>query len=1522
MQIVLIDKDKIYTETLPATISGKYYIRDFYTEKEEIEILSIEADTEKKAWLVKSGKNIQGFQEDGELTDRIWLTSGKTYFVYLGKEEIHEAYLLVLEENDSFLHFTKYRVRNNTRLTIGRGKNQQIQLGDPLVSGEHLTISYQNHSWAILDAPGKNGTYINSCKIDGAVPLHPGDVINVLFYKIIIGYDFIAVNNPNHTVTIASDSLSVINAQYNTESATVALEEKKFFYRSPRFVEAIHRRQIRVDMPTSPDKRDDTPILLTIAPAMLMGFASVSTGIISIINTLENGGNIIRAIPTILMSVSMLGGMILFPLIMKKRERRKDEEREKERQEKYLKYLQNIREEIARIKASQEKRRREQQPEILQYAERESFWERNLWERTIMQEDFLSVRLGLGNDAMDLDITFPEERFTIEEDSLREEMLRLQSEERILTNIPISVSLKEERVFGIVGEVQDVYCVLNNILLQIFLLHSYDEVKVVFLHDAADEQAFSYVKKAQHIWDDKGKRRFLAITDNNLRELNIEMGGILNQRTQDGKAQEANVLPYYVVVSTNRQMSNKCSFIAEILGKPELRGVSLICAYDEVRNLPKECRSFTTVGGGRGILFSNGIQTGFLQDMVPSDEAERYVGRMSNYLLDLQQGKYDLPEMMTFMEMFHVGNCQHLNVIQRWKENDPVQSLRTPIGVDTNGEIFYLDLHEKVHGPHGLVAGMTGSGKSEFLITFILSMAVNYHPDEVAFVLIDYKGGGLTGAFDNEHCRLPHLAGTITNLDGNAIMRSILSIKSELRKRQIIFNQARGVANEGTMDIYKYQKLYREGRVKEPVPHLFIIADEFAELKTQQPEFLEQLVSTARIGRSLGVHLILATQKPSGVVSEQIWANSKFKICLKVQDRADSMDMLKRPDAAELVETGRFYLQVGYNELFELGQSSWCGAPYVELNDEKDESHEPIELIDELGNVMERIKDCSEISNKNGKQIVRIMEHLVEIADILEVHERQLWQPELPAVLLEDEVRARYDQSREEELEVIIGEVDNPYNQSRFALDVNFAKKGNLLVYGAAGSGKEMLLTTMIYALYTQYAATDLNLYALDFGAESLRNFENAPQTGGVVLDGQNEKISALFTYLQKEIKRRKKILSYDGSNFIDYRKNKGDIPFIVVVVNNYAQFVENYEQYEERLTVLTREGPKYGIYFVMTVTSSSAIRYRMAQNFTNLFVLQLNDKSDYITLLGNTGGVYPSAIKGRGIIKDMETYTFQVARITEKETDYRNFIRDFCRRLQENTSDMPNYGLRVVPGFLSGLELQGQAWGLERFPIGINYETCDMENIDILQKGVQWILAENHQDAFRYVRGVLEAMEKVIEMQVYIFDAYSKDDFVRTPCVTVCRNLEEGLLEVFEVAVGRNNTYKSEQKVQNPGILVIIHGYAQIRESLSEDGRDKLRVLLEKVEPFWNMAFLVCDSYRETNKYSLETWVGSRCREDGIWIGPGLENQIRLSVQNKGKSDTEVVSYKTGFLVECGSAKQLRIILEEKERGDTDDEE
>src|SRR5699024_489069 len=255
----------------------------------------------------------------------------------------------------------------------------------------------------------------------------------------------------------------------------------------------------------------------------------------------------------------------------------------------------------------------------------------------------------------------------------------------------------------------------------------------------------------------------------------------------------------------------------------------------------------------------------------------------------VQSLKNSIPESVTFVEMYGIEKVEEFSLAQRWSQNETYKSMAVPLGLRGKDDIVALNLHEKAHGPHGLVAGTTGSGKSEIIQSYILSLAVNFHPHEVAFLLIDYKGGGMANLFKH----LPHLLGTITNLDKAQSLRALASIKAELQKRQRLFGEC------DVNHINQYQKLYKEGKVEEPMPHLFLISDEFAELKAEQPDFMKELVSTARIGRSLGIHLILATQKPTGVVDDQIWSNSKFKLALKVQNESDSKEILKTPDAAE-----------------------------------------------------------------------------------------------------------------------------------------------------------------------------------------------------------------------------------------------------------------------------------------------------------------------------------------------------------------------------------------------------------------------------------------------------------------------------------------------------------------------------------------------------------------------------------------------------------------------------------------------
>lgn len=414
-----------------------------------------------------------------------------------------------------------------------------------------------------------------------------------------------------------------------------------------------------------------------------------------------------------------------------------------------------------------------------------------------------------------------------------------------------------------------------------------------------------------------------------------------------------------------------------------------------------------------------------------------------------------------------------------------------PLGLRGKDDIVQLNLHEKAHGPHGLVAGTTGSGKSEIIQSYIISLGVNFHPYEVAFLLIDYKGGGMANLFKN----MPHLLGTITNLDGAQSMRALASIKAELQKRQRLFGE------HDVNHINQYQKLYKQGKATEPMPHLFLISDEFAELKSEQPEFMKELVSTARIGRSLGIHLILATQKPSGVVDDQIWSNSKFKLALKVQNASDSNEILKTPDAAEITLPGRSYLQVGNNEIYELFQSAWSGADYVPDKESTDYIDTTIYAINDLGQYDILTEDLSGLDKKDDltklpSELDAVIDHIHEYTEASGIEalprpwlpplEEQIFLPELHQVIT-DELWS----GEKQPLQATIGFLDIPQMQAQEPLTIDLAKDGHLAVFSSPGYGKSTFLQTITMDLARQHNPERLHIYLLDLGTNGLLPLKN-----------------------------------------------------------------------------------------------------------------------------------------------------------------------------------------------------------------------------------------------------------------------------------------------------------------------------------------------------------------------------------------------------------------------------------------------
>ncbi len=627
--------------------------------------------------------------------------------------------------------------------------------------------------------------------------------------------------------------------------------------------------------------------------------------------------------------------------------------------------------------------------------------------------------------------------------------------------------------------------------------------------------------------------------------------------------------------------------------------------------------------------------------------------------------------------MYQIQHPEELNVQSRWKNHAAHKSLAVPLGVREQNNYVELNLHEKAHGPHGLVAGTTGSGKSEIVQSYILSLAVNFHPYEVGFLLIDYKGGGMANLFKN----LPHLLGTITNLDGAESHRAMVSIKSELARRQRVFNEY------GVNHINGYHKLYQLGKAREPIPHLFLISDEFAELKKEQPEFMKELVSTARIGRSLGIHLILATQKPSGVVDDQIWTNSKFKLCLKVQNEADSREMLKTPDAASIVQPGRAYLQVGNNEIYELFQSAFSGASYHE-EQEREEGDQRVYLVNRIGQGQLINQDLggSLESNRIHKTQLDVVVGYVknEFLKTKLPKVKSPWLPPLQPVMVSPLFERITDSAihKELNLNIPVGIEDIPEEQKQIEYQIQFLKQGHVIFFASSGYGKTVFLETLLLGLCALNSVKNLHAYLLDFGNNALLPLKALPHVADYITYDNLEKQQKLMALLFKEMKQRKQLMADAmAQNFEIYNQMaEQPLPAIVLFIDNY-DVVKELEMDENFFVQLARDGVNLGIYLAITASRSSVVKYALMNQIKTKIAGYNYEPTEPRNIVGRSEYVLPE-IKGRVLVKDENVNMMQIYTPVPYSSglEYNQNLQELIGKIAGSSTEEKAVGIPVLP--------------------------------------------------------------------------------------------------------------------------------------------------------------------------------------------------------------------------------------------------
>ncbi|GKU77583.1 type VII secretion protein EssC [Paenibacillus sp. L3-i20] len=1525
MQLSLLKENVLYTCVLPERQKGQYWVTQINDDGYEERVIGVEGVEGK--WILKSNKHATLVDQNHLRIKELVLEPQAFYGLTLNRTN-ERAWLYSEPVTDDRKKFTKLQLPAEGRLVIGRAAMCDMCYSNLYTSSKHAELVISANELSIQDLGSSNGTFVNGSRVNHKI-LMPGDVIYIMGLKIIVGKGFISVNNPDGQLTYNRSMLFPFSKQSIIRSEDDEAWDDEvsidYFYRSPRFKREAERTEFKIDSPPALGNQEPTPLLLMLGPSLTMGMSALFMGFFTVQNTLKNTGNITQAMPSVVMSISMLLGAILWPILTRRHEAKKREEREKLRQEKYKHYLEEMNEKIIAECEHQSEILRENHTALDHTLNRIRHRQRNLWERTFGQDDFLKMRLGIGTLPLNADIKVQEKSFSLEDDNLIDGLYELTDEPKTLENVPVTLSLVEDRISGIIGSRNSVIDMTKGLILQLASLHSYDELKFVFIYDRKEQHIWDFAKWLPHVWNSEPGIRFIATQPNEVKEMSVFLEKEFARReSATSKSNELDEMsPYYVIFAMNKELATRTELLGSIYKHKNNLGVSVVHLYDELMNLPKECSIVVESDRNLSKIFDrddiSGQYVGFQPDFYLKQDERELAVNLANLKLHSSDANFALPTMMTFLDMFRVGKIEHLNALTRWKENDPTTSLEAAIGVDPSGELFKLDLHEKYHGPHGLIAGMTGSGKSEFIMTYILSLAVNYHPHEVAFILIDYKGGGMANAFT----QLPHLAGTITNLDGAAVKRSLISIQSELKRRQAIFSETSKKVNTSNIDIYKYQKLYREGLVNEPLQHLFMISDEFAELKTQQPEFMEQLISAARIGRSLGVHLILATQKPAGVVDDQIWSNSKFRICLKVQEKADSMDMIKRPDAAELSITGRYYVQVGFNELFELGQSAWAGAPYYPADRVEKHKDESIVIIDNLGRPLKQVKSDKRksVSANPPKQIDEINKYLADIAKEEGITVKPLWLDPIPEFIFVDDLKSKYDMPKAKPywINPTIGEVDDPASQRQFGMTLPLSQEGNVIVYGSAGNGKTTFLTSLIYSIMTDHTPEEVQMYILDFGSETLKAFSKAPHVGDVLLAHDVEKINNLFKMLYKEIESRKKLFSDYGGDYHSYiRATKSGIESIIVMIHNYAAFAETYEEKEDAISYLTREGVKYGIYFIFTALNSNAVRFRILPNFKQLLVLQFNDSGDYSSVLGNVEGIHPSKLKGRGIMKTDRVYEFQIAHVFKEVEQTLDRVREYCSQYAQKWSGTSAKRIPILPDKIDVPYLDQETKSTEPnvLPIGVEKNSLQLANFSF-NRYISLVLSQNNEES-SFIQGISEIIASYSESKLIVIDAdglFEPDEQKQYEYMQDEKQLDHMVLELFNILVSRNNSYKDAKDADLPTpefqkITCIIHSLSSLMSKVSDDSKDKLKILLEKGSLAYNVNFIISDAVSAISAFTYEEWFKAHVStNDGIWIGNNFSDQYQLKVNKMSSEFYQEIGDQFGYSIVKGKATLVKLV-------------
>ncbi|MCW5863524.1 MAG: hypothetical protein KIT52_10515 [Anaerolineae bacterium] len=991
-----------------------------------------------------------------------------------------------------------------------------------------------------------------------------------------------------------------------------------------------------------------------------------------------------------------------------------------------------------------------------------------LWERRPDDDDFATLRLGIGTRPST--VIYKPPRVEGITTSLLDEALRLAEDSRFLSETPITIPLRRLpsagdetdaseapddqppnpegedllppqtiHALGITGDPADVYAGVYALLAQYCTFHAPHDARLLVL--AANSDPWEWVEDLPHAQpDDVGDALCfldrlgpsaadatddasgLAVYLEGLRRRLVQRKLRLNDTDRD--AQDDPTRPFLLLVVDLLAEFDPGSPLADVETDASLAilqqdgpalGAAVIFLTRDRRAVPGSCVGVVEMAADESQrrifryaeIGLNSLRYVGAADAVLSLEALlTYTDTIRRW--DVRRAENtNITKVVPFLEMLRETSLRSLRdsaqgYWERSTQPERAQPLRVKVGYMSGNKPRTLVLSAKHDGVHGMIAGSTGSGKSELLISLIAALAATYDPSMLNFVLVDYKGGGAFKEFE----ALPHCVDVITNLQRAGVSRMFTAVNAEMRRRQ------RLNVSTDTKDILEY---HRRGfhLTGEPYPYLFIIIDEFAEMIAGNAQFKAELEMITRLGRAQGVSLVLAAQRPTGI-TDQMRANIKFRICLRVETTGESREMLRRADAAYLPGNlpGRGYLQVGNDEI-ELIQAAYSGDPYLDPALPGERAVLWPERHPEESRVIAQEPEPPKIYQAAVQMIAELA--VVEGCE----PQRAPWPNPLPATLALTEPLRQTEYLRRTELisqgqpwvepivlqpflagwlggqsgwsginwrnyamRPVVGLVDNPYEAQQTPLLVNF-RRGHAAVFGGSGWGKSVLLRTLIVSLAANHSPGEVHVYILDMGGRNLALLERLPHVGAVISpdsDGFEERVAYLLRELTYLVEARQTALSLAGVEDL-YQYNSRDaagappLPAVLVAIDNFAEFVEafgetrdNVESALDKLIDLARQGRPYGIHLVVTAKTTGEIPGALLNLCTERLTLRQSDPAEYRAILSAAAPELDD-LEGRGALReDSQSLAFQAALLVTPDEDASGVNADLraIRRLAE----------------------------------------------------------------------------------------------------------------------------------------------------------------------------------------------------------------------------------------------------------------